>query len=336
MHERHHLRCDYRRNRRAVATLEFVMALPLLFVLMICILFEGFWLIGQAEVLITARNDTWKKRFDNASGDPLLFPVLDDPVPLGLYHKAKDYVTEKATTEVDISPAFEAVADPEASHTILAGSWDHRAMPFEKAPHLKLMAIAAAVGTGGNLLDWVSQLTNPVGLVKKFQNFGTGIKSENDAQKTKVGQDDGSTDDDPGTGTPPPPAPDGKTSEQAKQDTEKKREDEILAKKKDYKRLGGRIHMFGPQAGQIVAERGEMKQANDEIGKLQEERATKFREMDAETDADKKKKLQEELAQLQRKIDLTKIRYKRIEQEFLDVSAELDALGIDLWDQLSI
>jgi hypothetical protein len=318
MHERHHLRCCRRRERRAVATLEFVMALPLLFVLMI------------------ARNDTWKKRFDNASGDPLLFPVLDDPVSLGLYHKAKDFVTEKATTAVDISPAFEAVADPEASHTILAGSWDHRAMPFEKAPHLKLMAVAAAVGTGGNLLDWVSQLTNPVGLVKKFQNFGTGIKSESDSRKSNVGVDDGSTDSDSGSGTPTPPAPDGKTPEQAKEDTEKKREEEIRLRKEDYKRLGGRIHMFGPQAGQVVAERGEMKQALDEVGKLQEERATKFRQMELETDEEQKKKLQEELAQLQRKIDLTKIRFERVKQEFLDVSAELDALGIDLWDQLSI
>src|SRR5206468_179540 len=121
------LQCHCPRDRRAVAPLEFVMALPLLFVLMLCILFEGFWLIGQAEVLITARNDTWKKRFDNASGEPLRFPVLDDPVSLGLYHQAADYVTEKATKKVDISPAFKSVADPNASHTILAGSWDYRA-----------------------------------------------------------------------------------------------------------------------------------------------------------------------------------------------------------------
>ena len=38
-----------------------------------------------------------------------------------------------------------------------------------------------AVGTGGNLLDWVSQLTNPVGLIKKFQNFGNTVKSETDS-----------------------------------------------------------------------------------------------------------------------------------------------------------
>ena len=102
-------------NRSGIATLEFVMALPLLFVLMICILWEGFWLIGQAEVLVTSRNNAWKKRFDNAADAPLMFPVLDDPVPLGLYHANKDYVTEKASTKVDITPAFNKIPGPESS-----------------------------------------------------------------------------------------------------------------------------------------------------------------------------------------------------------------------------
>jgi hypothetical protein len=321
--------------RRAVATLEFVMALPLLFLLMLCIIWEGYWLIGRAQVLIQARNDTWKKRFDDVSGDPLLFPILDDPVPLGLYHQNNDYAHEKATAKIEVSPAFDAAPGPQASHTILAGSWDHRAMSFEKPPHLKLMAVAAAVGTGGNLLDWLSQLTNPVGLIKKFQNFGSDVKSETDNNQSNVGKDDGSTDSGSGSGTPPP-APDGKTPDEAKADTEQKREAEIRAKKEEYKRLGGRIPMFGPQAGQVIPERGLMKQANDEKTQLHLDRAKKFLDMQKETDPDKKKKLQEELAQLQRKIDLTGIRYKRLEQEFLDVSNELDALGVDLYDQLAI
>jgi hypothetical protein len=312
------------------------MALPLLFVLMLCILFEGFWLIGQSEVLITARNETWKKRFDNLSGDPLLFPVLDDPVPLGLYNQANDYANEKATTNVEISPAFDAVADPEATHTVLAGSWDYRAMPFEKAPHLKRMAVAAAVGTGGELANWLSQLTNPVGLIKEFQKFGNGVKSETDSNTSSVGIDKGGDDGDSVGGTPTVPAPDGKTPEQARQETEKQREDEIKAKKEEYRRLGGRIEMIGPLAGQVTPVRGELKKTNDEILSLQADRAKKFLEMNEETDEEKKKKLQEELAQLQRKVDLTKITYERLRQEFLDVSDELDALGVDRWEQLSI
>jgi hypothetical protein len=316
--------------RRGVATLEFVMALPILFVLMICILWEGFWMIGRAEVITQARNDTWKKRFDDASGDPLLFPVLTS----AFYHQDKDYANEKASTKLEIKPPFHVIPDPQASNTILAGSWDYRAMSFEKPPHLKLMATAAAIGTGGNLLDWLGQGTNPLGLLKKFQSFGKGVKSESDDKAKHVGEDDGSTDS--GSGTAPPPAPDGKTPEQAKEETEAKRKKEIDDKKEEYKRLGGRIPMFGPQAGQVIPERGLMRQAYDEKSQLQDDRAKKFIEMDQETDKDKKKKLQDELAQLQRKIDLTDIRYRRLEQEFLDVDAELDALGVNAFERAQI
>ena len=150
-------------NRSGVATLEFVMALPLLFVLMICILWEGFWLIGQAEVLVAARNDAWKKRFNNAADAPLMFPVLDDPVSLGLYHANKDYVTEKASTKVDITPAFNLIPGPESSHTILAGSWDFEAMPLNKPPDFVLMGKAAIIGGFGSVLDLVCGDIRPAG-----------------------------------------------------------------------------------------------------------------------------------------------------------------------------
>jgi hypothetical protein len=319
-----------RSNRSGVATLEFVMALPLLFVLMLCILWEGFWMIGRAEVITEARNKAWKKRFDNASGDPLLFPVLTS----AFYHQDKDYAQEKASTKVQISPAFDMIPGPEAANTILAGSWDHRAMSFEKPPHLKLMATAAAIGKGGNLLDWISQLTNPLGLLKKFQTFGTGIKSESDDKAQHVGEDDGSTDSGPGTA--PPPAPDGQTPAQAKQETEAKRKKEIEDKKEEYRKLGGSIPVYGPLAGKVVPVRGLLKAADDEKDEIENDIRKKRADVDLETDKDKKKKLQDELDQLKRKLDLTDIRYRRLEQEFLDVSAELDALGVNLWDQTQI
>src|SRR5262245_54950420 len=157
-------------TRRGVATLEFVMALPLLFVLMICILWEGFWLIGQAEVLVTARNDAWKKRFDNLADNPLSFPILpehDLPV-LPKYNATADYANEKASTKVDITPAFNRIPGPEASHTILAGSWDFEAMPMDTPPNLKLMGKAAVIGSFGSVLDGAASLTDPLGLIDKF------------------------------------------------------------------------------------------------------------------------------------------------------------------------
>jgi hypothetical protein len=313
------------------------MALPLLFVLMICILFLGFWMIGQSENLITARNETWEKRFDDKSGDPLLFPVLDDPIPSGFYKQANDYVTEKATTDVDISPAFDAVADPEASHTLLAGSWDHRAMDLQKPPHFKLMATAAAVGMGGSVLDWLAQVDNPVGAIKRIGQ--TLAREAATAPATILAGGTGSSSGSGGGGGGGDggiPGEGGKTTEQAKADNEAKRQEEIRLKKEEYRQLGGRVEVYGPQAGQVIPRRNDLRRAYDEIGDLQDQRAQKFREMDAETDEEKKKKLQEELAQLQRKIDLTKIEYERLKAKFLDVVAELEGLGIDRWEQMQI
>ena len=152
-------------NRRGVATLEFVMALPLLFVLMICILWEGHWLIGQAEVIVEARNNTWKKRFDNLADNPLSFPILPDYNLPVLYHKDADYAHEKASTKVDITPAFNAIPGPEAANFLLAGSWDSQAMPLDKPPDFVLMGKAAPIGAFGNVLGLASSLDDPLGLL---------------------------------------------------------------------------------------------------------------------------------------------------------------------------
>ena len=146
------------------------MALPLLFVLMICILWEGFWLIGQAEVLITARNDAWKKRFDNLADNPLSFPILPEhnlPV-LPKYNTQADYANEKASTKVDVTPAFNRLPEPEASHTVLAGSWDYNAMALESPPNVTLMGKAAVIGAFGSILDVAASASDPVGLINKF------------------------------------------------------------------------------------------------------------------------------------------------------------------------
>ncbi len=313
-------------TRAGIATLEFVMALPVLLLLMVAITWLGFSVIGQTEVLVQARNSTWKQRFKDASGKPLYFPVLT-----GFYDQKSDYVTEKASKKVEVSPIFNALPGPEGSHTILAGSWDFEALKLDKPPDFKLMAVAAAVGMGGNVLDWLTQIDNPLGAVKKL---GGGVQKEAENAPSTVGKDDGTSSPDSGGGTGP--GPDGKTPDQAKEDTEKQREGAIKLQKEKYKDLGGRIELIGPRAGVVQPVRGKLKATNDEIIKLQAERVKKFLVSQQETDEEKKKKLQEELAQMQRTIDLKKITYQRLEAEFLDTAAELDALGVDMWDQLSI
>ncbi len=229
-------------KRRGVATLEFVMALPLLFVLMICIMWEGFWLIGQAEVLITARNDAWKKRFDNVADAPLMFPVMDDPVPLGLYHANRDYVTEKASTKVDITPAFNAIPGPESSHTILAGSWDSKAMPLNKPPDFVLMGKAAIIGGFGSMLDLASATSDPLGLVEKF----TGARKESEqidrSTKDEAKQDEqGGTSGGSGGGAGGGAGGDGKTPEQAKQESKEELERQKKLVRERFKALGATV-----------------------------------------------------------------------------------------------
>ncbi len=253
-------------NRRGVATLEFVMALPLLFVLMICIMWEGFWLIGLAEVLITARNDAWTKRFDNAADEPLMFPVLDDPAPLDLYHPTKDYVTKKASTKVKISPAFDMIPGPEASHTILAGSWDFQAMPLNKPPDFVLMGKAAILGGFGSILDLAASISDPLGLVEKF----TGARKESEKidrttkdaadRAEKEGTSGGSG---TGSGTGAGGSSDGKTPEQAKQESKDELERQKKAVRERFKALGGKVS-FGDNIV-VTPVNGELGAARDAV-----------------------------------------------------------------------
>lgn len=314
-------------NRSGVATLEFVMALPLLFVLMICILWEGFWLIGQAEVLITARNDAWKKRFSNAADAPLMFPVLDDPVSLGLYNANKDYVTEKASTKVDITPAFNRIPGPESSHTILAGSWDFEAMRMDKPPDFVLMGKAAILGGFGSVLDLAAATSDPLGLVEKF----TGAKKESQRiegeTKAEAAQDEkgGSTSDSgSGTGTGTGGEAGGKTPEEAKKDAEADLEKQKIAVKKRFKELGGKI-----SGSTITPISGELDAAQDAVIATQLDSAQKSEAALRETNAENKKKLQEVAARANRKYELAKITFARLEAECLSVVEEADGLGIN-------
>src|SRR5215210_3487076 len=87
--------------RRGIATLEFVMALPVLLLLMVAITWLGFSVIGQTDVLITSRNKAWKRRFEDASKKPLVFSATP------FYDEDADYVTERSAKQVHVSPVFD-------------------------------------------------------------------------------------------------------------------------------------------------------------------------------------------------------------------------------------
>ncbi len=305
--------------RRGIATLEFAMALPILLLLMVAITWLGFSVIGQSEVLIQARNQAWKKRFDNSADQPLHFPILPG------YARDKDFVTETASKTIDVSPVFKVFPGPQASFTVLAGSWDYRAMKLDKPPDLKLMAIAGAIGTGGNLLDWMSELTNPLGALKKL---GSSLQSEADNAPNTVGKDDGSSSGSSGGGSTPGAPSGGLTADQAKAKNEADRQKAIADARKHYSELGG---VLNPNSDQIEVVGGELEKSQDAIKAAQEEDKKKSDAASAEKDEDKKKQLQQESAAAHRKVELLNIEDQRLKAEFRDVVDELDALGINEW-----
>ena len=117
------------RERRGVATLEFVLAMPTLLLLMVGIVWLGYSVVYQAEVNTESRHEAWKKRFDNSDANPLIFPTFFS------YSAETDHASATASKEVNVSPVFESVASPEASQTVLANTWDHRVMQLTDFPN---------------------------------------------------------------------------------------------------------------------------------------------------------------------------------------------------------
>jgi hypothetical protein len=315
-----------------MATLEFVMALPFLLLLIVAITWLGFTAIGQTEVMIEARNKAWEQRFKNAADNPLTFPIVPDTGLdfLPSYNAEADYVTETVTKTVDVSPMFKGIADPNGSHTILAGAWDYEAMPFTSPPDFKLMAKAALFGTFSNVLDLASSADDPLGLLKKLKDvriFGQNNQAKTETEKSNVGKDDGSGD---GSGGSSGTGAGGEemTTEEAKAKSEADLERHKEELKKRFKALGGRIDLSSDTVWPVS---GEMEKADDAVTKAQEESRQKYEAARNVQDEEEKKKLQEEAARANRKMELAQITKKRLEYEVIDIAKEAAALEIDRW-----
>jgi uncharacterized membrane protein YgcG len=322
--------------RRGIAPLEFVMALPLLFLLMLCIIWEGYWLIGRAEVTITARNDAWKQRFDNLADNPLSFPILPDhdlPV-LPKYNATADYAKKEATKKIEVSPAFDSVPGPKSAHTILAGSWDFKAMPLDTPPSFALMAKAGLIGSFGAILDIVSAGGDPIGLIKKFaeaKSEAGRIGSETKSNTTNVGKGGGDSGSGGGSGTGGSGGGGEMTPEQAQQKAEKDLEEEKRKLKERFKQLGGRVNAMSSDT-KVNPYTGELETAFDAWLKAQQESQAASEAAIRETNADRRKELQEAAAKANRKKELARITYARLNKEAEDLVREADRLEISRYE----
>ena len=99
-----------------MATLEFAMAMPFILLLMIGITWLAFSVIGQAQVLVQARNDAWRERFKNLSDKPLIFPSGLGDVRNPLYSEKKDYVSKTVSKKVNVSQVFDGWPAPRIGH----------------------------------------------------------------------------------------------------------------------------------------------------------------------------------------------------------------------------
>jgi hypothetical protein len=174
-------RKDQATGRRAVATLEFVMAIPLLATLMVMLVWLGFSVVGQAAVTVSARSKAWDKRFTKSPGTVLLF--LKD-----------DFISESATQRVDVSPIVAHLPPPKSKHDVMVSTWDALSIPMDSAPHWKLYATVAlnaktaglqnAYTDGKNLVDDLSGVAQ--GIVSSMLNDMTSLDNLGDSATSET------------------------------------------------------------------------------------------------------------------------------------------------------
>jgi hypothetical protein len=288
-----------------MATLEFAMALPFVLLLMVGIVWLAVSVIGQAEVLVQARNDAWRERFKNLSDKPLIFPSGLGSVRNPAYSEKKDYVSKTVSKEVNVSQVFDDVADPNASATVLAGSWDHRAMDMNSPPNLKLYGIAAVNAVTKDLQTQMSKLDS---LINNVENMGAAaiaqaiLGSKDAANSGSSAQSTGNS-----------------GSAQAERDKEQKKK-EIVDQQQN---LGGIVDPspIGNQ-GIIPINGGQLDKTNDEIARLELELQAKRKQTPLQDEEQEKKRL-EELNKEERKLQLLKDKKQRIEAEIKDNDEEL-------------
>jgi hypothetical protein len=270
--------------RRAMATLEFVMALPVLLLLMVGITWLGFSVIARSEALVQARDKAWQKRFDNPKQKPLIFPTGISAVQNPRYSQAGDYVTESVTKPVDVSPVFKAVPAPKGTHTILAGSWDHRALDMNSPPNFKLYADAGLNAATGALQTALSTLK---GLSSQLASFGGETLAKQLASVPGLGS--------PGSQPSTAAAQDKQNTDQQKQVDRGAIDQQLTQKRAELDQVTKQINDL---EGKSTANQN-TPQPNDPNQQKQQEEAKKATNRNLQFLKDKKQRLETEIRDLQ-------------------------------------
>ncbi|MEM9586237.1 MAG: hypothetical protein AAGA03_03060 [Planctomycetota bacterium] len=128
------------RRRTAIATLELVMALPVVLALFVAMVWLGFAVIEQAKVTTEARHEAWKQRFQPWTQTPFAFTETQE-------------VTETADADVNVTQLLSGVEGAKSQHTVRQSSWDHRTTEFKSLPNWKLYADTAIAAKREGLMS---------------------------------------------------------------------------------------------------------------------------------------------------------------------------------------
>lgn len=167
--------CDSR-NRRGIASLEFVLVFPMLLILVSVLFIIARADMARVMTVTGTRNHTWAKR-PGPSGSPLNWP----------HNPMDSQLTLPATLPVSLAPVFAGPpAQAQSQVTLVANPWAFQSVPFPSAsdqavPHTNVLsmlplqagivpgfgglcqAMAQGYPGGSSISNFVGSLVNLVG-----------------------------------------------------------------------------------------------------------------------------------------------------------------------------
>src|SRR5262245_32693431 len=108
--------CDSRRApRRGIASLEYVMSLPVLLILFAVIISTAYLGLGRVGVAVETRNEAWTRRDQARSARPLFFTQQEQPI------------VQDGNRRVRVTPFVQGPTVTATSHhAVLGATWDYR------------------------------------------------------------------------------------------------------------------------------------------------------------------------------------------------------------------
>ncbi len=296
--------------RGGVATLEFVMSMPILLTMFALLMWLGFSVIGQSGVTVRARYKSWEEHFNDQAENPLVFPTAE-----GFYELEKDFAVGEATKKVNAAPLFSRMPDPESNMTTLAGTWDYRALPLDSAPHWKEHGIVLLNSYTGGIQSLIGQLNGS--LTDFIIGAGSNLTSKLDEADNVVngggggsgggGSGGGAGGGSGGSGAPPTGGGIGQGAAEREEMTKAERE----AKRRELNQ-------------KLTETEAELLTVNEALFDARVEyRRAQVGDVPGETPEERAKRLD----RLEAKVDLLKVKQRRLEMQRSDIRADLRALN---------